>query len=75
MASVERVPTDYYGEALATLVAQGAKQPEMVAALIAEIGEALEDTLKMSQRQHWITLTVDVTPFGVELAKKDPPPC
>jgi hypothetical protein len=38
----DRAPIDHYGEALATLVAEGAKNPEMVAAVIAAVAESLE---------------------------------
>jgi hypothetical protein len=65
----DRAPIDHYGEALATLVAEGAKNPEMVAAVIAAVAESIEDTLNAPR---WITLTVDVTPLD---ATKEPPPC
>jgi ABC-type nitrate/sulfonate/bicarbonate transport system substrate-binding protein len=68
MASVERVPTDHYGEALATLVAEGAKNPEMVAAVIAAVAESLEDTLNAPR---WISLYVSPATFTT----KEPPPC
>ena len=65
----DRVPTDHYGEALATLVAEGAKNPERVAAVIAAVAESIEDTLNAPR---WITLNVDITPFD---ATKEPPKC
>jgi hypothetical protein len=40
-------PKDYYGEALAVAIRDGRENPELVAALMAQIAEAMEDTLAM----------------------------
>ena len=65
----DRAPVDHYGEALASLTAQGHRDCEMTAALIAAVAESIEDTLNAPR---WITLNVDITPFD---ATKEPPKC
>ena len=40
-------PKDYYGEVLAANIRDGRDNPELVAALMAQIAEAMEDTLAL----------------------------
>ena len=65
----DRAPIDHYGEALASLAAQGGRDCEVVAALIAAVAESIEDDLR---KPRWITVEVTVTPF---LFDEEPPKC
>jgi hypothetical protein len=49
MASHDRTtePKDYYGEALAANIRDGRENPELVAALMAQIAEAVDDALAL----------------------------
>jgi hypothetical protein len=41
-------PKDYFGEALAAAIREGRENPELVAAMMAQISEAVEDTLALA---------------------------